>query len=47
MKHQATNSGVAVVSPGLDNFDTNELRLLGAREAGWIIDLIHLLKEIL
>ena len=23
---------------GLDEFDTNELRLLGAREAGWQID---------
>lgn len=23
---------------GLDDFDTNELRLLGAREAGWRID---------
>jgi hypothetical protein len=45
MKHQAMNSGVAVASPGLDNFDTNELRLLGAREAGWRIDTTFLLEH--
>lgn len=29
---------------GLDEFDTNELRLLGAREAGWQIDTSFLLE---
>ncbi|HEL3748669.1 TPA: hypothetical protein UMV35_000929 [Stenotrophomonas maltophilia] len=29
---------------GLDEFDTNELRLLGAREAGWQIDPKFLLE---
>lgn len=29
----------------LDEFDTNELRLLGAREAGWHIDINFLLEE--
>ncbi|PZS75113.1 hypothetical protein A7X68_03560 [Stenotrophomonas maltophilia] len=30
---------------GLDEFDTNELRLLGAREAGWHIDTNFLLEK--
>ncbi len=30
---------------GLDEFDTNELRLLGAREAGWQIDPAFLLEK--
>ncbi len=30
---------------GLDDFDTNELRLLGAREAGWRIDPNFLLEH--
>lgn len=30
----------------LDEFDTNELRLLGAREAGWHIDTNFLLEKI-
>lgn len=30
---------------GLDEFDTNELRLLGAREAGWRIDTQFLLED--
>ncbi|WP_017907434.1 hypothetical protein [Xanthomonas sp. SHU 199] len=30
---------------GLDEFDANELRLLGAREAGWHIDKTFLLGE--
>lgn len=30
---------------GLDDFDTNELRLLGAREAGWRIDTNFLLEN--
>lgn len=30
---------------GLDDFDTNELRLLGAREAGWHIDTTFLLEH--
>lgn len=29
----------------LDDFDTNELRLLGAREAGWHIDTTFLLEH--
>lgn len=30
---------------GLDDFDTNELRLLGAREAGWRIKVSSLLQS--
>ncbi|MEF9875154.1 MAG: hypothetical protein RR778_15785 [Glutamicibacter sp.] len=30
---------------GLDDFDTNELRLLGAREADWRIDTTFLLEN--
>ncbi|WP_447593049.1 hypothetical protein [Stenotrophomonas rhizophila] len=30
---------------GLNDFDTNELRLLGAREAGWRIDTTFLLEH--
>lgn len=30
---------------GLDDFDTNELRLLGAHEAGWRIDPTFLLEH--
>ncbi|WP_232147411.1 helix-turn-helix transcriptional regulator [Stenotrophomonas sp. SY1] len=30
---------------GLDEFDTNELRLLGAREAGWAVDPTFLIEQ--
>ncbi len=29
----------------LDDFDANELRLVAAREAGWMIDAAYLLQE--
>lgn len=35
----------AIAWLGLDDFDAAELRLLGAREAGWAIDIRYILED--
>ncbi|MGG6341671.1 hypothetical protein ACQ5SA_00320 [Stenotrophomonas indicatrix] len=40
-----THIDLAAKFLGLDEFDTNELRLLGAREAGWQIDPTFILEH--
>ncbi|PJL44702.1 hypothetical protein [Stenotrophomonas maltophilia] len=40
-----THIDLAAKFLGLDEFDTNELRLLGAREAGWQIDPTFILER--
>ena len=40
-----THIDAAIEFLKLDDFDAAELRLLGAREAGWKIDLDHLIHD--
>jgi len=40
-----SNIDIAAQFLGLDDFDANERRLLGAREAGWRIDTNLLLED--